>query len=334
MRRPFPPSVVAVAAAAVVVSSVPTVAGPVVVAPRPQVCAVPDRSVKLYAEKLRGDRIGYGRTPKAASVPGPTLEMTEGECLAVTLVNHTVRRLSMHAHGVDYTVASDGTRLNRGCVPGGGSRTYTFRAHSSSRRPDGTIKPGSAGYWHYHDHCKGGAHGTDGIRKGLFGAFIVRRPGDPEPDRPPFVVVMGPGLTIGLKSAPNTPLFTADEGERVEFVVIGHGDLFHTFHLHGHRWADNRTGIPQGFTDPSPILDNKTVGPADSFGFQVIAGEGVGPGAWMYHCHVQNHSDFGMSGLMLVRDSSGRLTEDARTTLGAWHHMEHAHTHRSAGPGH
>jgi len=90
MRRPFPPSVVAVAAAAVVVSSVPTVAGPVVVAPRPQVCAVPDRSVKLYAEKLRGDRIGYGRTPKTASVPGPTLEMTEGECLAVTLVNHTV----------------------------------------------------------------------------------------------------------------------------------------------------------------------------------------------------------------------------------------------------
>jgi manganese oxidase len=37
-----------------------------------------------------------------------------------------------------------------------------------------------------------------------------------------------------------------------------------------------------------------TVGPAQSFGFQVIAGESVGLGSWMLHCHVQLHSDRGM----------------------------------------
>jgi FtsP/CotA-like multicopper oxidase with cupredoxin domain len=51
----------------------------------------------------------------------------------------------------------------------------------------------------------------------------------------------------------------------------------------------------------------KITGPADSFGFQVIAGEHVGPGAWMYHCHVQSHSDMGMAGLFLVAKEDGTI---------------------------
>ncbi|CAN5579972.1 multicopper oxidase domain-containing protein [soil metagenome] len=284
----------------------------------PQACDNPDRSVTLYAKRIAPRRVGYGLTPSTASIPGPTLEMEEGECLAVRLVNRTNKRVSVHSHGVDYTVASDGTRLNRSCTKPGGSRTYLFSTHGASTRGDGTVETGSAGYWHYHDHCSGSPHGTGGVNAGLFGALIVRRAGDPAPDRNPFVVVMGPGARINLKVAPRTPLFRANEGERVEFVVITHGDLFHTFHLHGHRWADNRTGIPASPDDPVQVIDNRTSGPADSFGFQIIAGEGVGPGAWMYHCHVQGHSDVGMTGLFVVRDAAGRLTEAARATLKAW----------------
>ena len=91
--------------------------------------------------------------------------------------------------------------------------------------------------------------------------------------------------------------------------MITHGEYYHTFHMHGHRWADNRTGMLTGPDDPSQVIDNKIVGPADSFGFQVIAGEGVGAGAWMYHCHVQSHSDMGMVGLFLV-------TQDGRDDPG------------------
>jgi FtsP/CotA-like multicopper oxidase with cupredoxin domain len=94
-------------------------------------------------------------------------------------------------------------------------------------------------------------------------------------------------MSINLKLAPHTPMFAADLGERVEFVVIGHGNTHHTFHLHGHRWAMTRTGTLATPDREVPVVDNRTVGPADSFGFQVIAGEGVGPGVWMYHCHVQ-----------------------------------------------
>ncbi|MBA2445841.1 MAG: multicopper oxidase domain-containing protein [Nocardioidaceae bacterium] len=259
------------------------------------------RRVTLYAEPV-GDGYGYGLAPGKASVPGPTLEMYEGEQLEVTLVNSTDRRVSIHVHGVDYDVNSDGTPMNDGCVPPGERRRYVWRAHRTARRQGGTIRPGSAGYWHYHDHCMGGEHGTEGIAAGLYAGLIVRRKGDLLPARRPFVVVMQ-DMSINGRMAPDTPTFVARRGERVEFVVIGHGNSHHTFHLHGHRWADTRTGNLSSFHSEIPILDNKTVGPADSFGFQVIAGEGVGPGEWMYHCHVQFHADGGMTGVFLVRDT-------------------------------
>ncbi len=289
---------------------------------REQVCSDPSQSVELFAEQIGPNRIGYGTTPGSASIPGPTLEMTEGECLAVTLVNDTERRLSMHAHGVSYTTASDGTPLNKSCVGPGRSRTYFFEARLPQTRPDGTTDGGSAGYWHYHDHCLGTEHGTRGIYSGLFGALIVRRPGDPVPDRKPCVLVMI-DTTFNLKRAPRTPKCASNLGQRVEFVIIGHGDLMHTFHLHGHRWSDNRTGISSGLNDPAPVIDNRTVGPADSFGFQVIAGEGVGEGPWMYHCHVQGHSDAGMEGVFVVRTEGGQVTNETRELLRRWRRAHH-----------
>jgi FtsP/CotA-like multicopper oxidase with cupredoxin domain len=314
-------------ALALLAGSVPTVAGPRVQAQPAQACDDPTNSMTLYAGPIGKKRIGYGLSPKTLQIPGPTIEMTEGECRQITLVNDAKQALSMHAHGVAYSVASDGTPLNKSCVQPGRSRTYVFSAPGPTTRADGSLDPGSAGYWHYHDHCLGSPHGTGGVNAGLFGAFIVRRQGDPVPDRPPFVIVFK-GRTINLKKSPKTPVFQANEGERVEFVVIGHGELFHTFHLHAHRWADNRTGIPSGVGNER-IIDNRTLGPADSFGFQVIAGEHVGPGAWMYHCHVQGHSDSGMSGIFMVKTPGGAITREARQTMQAWKkmHVNHHHHH-------
>ena len=56
-----------------------------------------------------------------------------------------------------------------------------WQAHAESLREDGLVEPGSAGYWHYHDHCRLGEHGTRGIYAGMFGALIVRALNDPVP---------------------------------------------------------------------------------------------------------------------------------------------------------
>ncbi len=300
-------------------------------------CARPARTMDLYAVALPPDqvtgqiRLGYGLTPQTASYPGPLIEMTEGQCLAVTLHNQvpaeTLARLrtdpahplgvSLHVHGVKYARSSDGTVDSGSYVPPGGSRTYTWFA----KRPDrvrGT--PGTAGYWWYHDHVVGGPHGTQGMGSGLFGALVVRRPGDPRPDRS-FTVAFGDRQTINLRRGaqtdtcdhanpvPGPACLVARLGQRVEFVVIGIGNDMHTFHLHGHAWADTRTGTvarSATWSDSVPVIDNRTLGPGDTFGFQVVAGDSVGPGDWMLHCHMQFHSDAGMSTMFHVLDPSGR----------------------------
>lgn len=298
----------------------------------PEGCVAPTKHITLYAVQLPDAadgavRLAYGLTPESAAIPGPTIELFEGDCLALTVVNDipasTLRELradpflgdgrtplgiSAHPHGVKYRPDSDGIPGNRwqkgSFVPPGQSRTFLWYAAPQVHAGKRVASLGSAGYWWYHDHIAGTTHGTGGVASGLFGALIVRRAGDLLPDRT-FVVAMGNDATLNLARHPATDCegpssaisnrcVVSKVGDRVEFVVIGSGDDHHTFHLHGHSWADTRTGSLSGPLDDTRVIDNKTVGPADTFGFQLIAGESVGEGSWMLHCHVQGHSDRGM----------------------------------------
>lgn len=305
---------------------------------RPEGCEQPNRTMDLYAVELPPDettgqiRLGYGTSPATASYPGPTIEMVEGECLAITLHNQvpaeTLAKLrtqpdhplgvSLHVHGLKYTQLSDGTVHTGSFVPPGESRTYVWYAKPRDKKSG---SPGTAGYWWYHDHVVGGPHGTQGIGAGLFGGVVVRRPGDPRPDRT-YTVVFGDRQTINLRRGdavdtcdpynpqPGPTCLVARLGERVEFIVIGIGNDMHTFHLHGHSWADTRTGYVengQPFADQVRIIDNKPLGPGDSFGFQITAGDSVGPGHWMLHCHMQFHSDVGMATTFHVLDENGQM---------------------------
>ncbi|MFB4193825.1 multicopper oxidase domain-containing protein [Streptomyces carpaticus] len=278
------------------------------------------RNLKLYMERLPDGRMGYGTAPGKATVPGPLIEMVEGDTLHIEVENLMDVDASLHVHGVDYEISSDGTRMTRSHVPPGGKRTYTWRSHAPGRRADGTWRSGSAGYWQYHDHAVGTDHGTAGVRNGLYGALVVRRAGDVLPDRT-ITIVFNDMLTNNQRNGPD---FEVTMGDRVEIISITHGELYHTFHIHGHRWAENRTGLLEGPDDTSRIVDNKITGPGDSFGFQIIAGEGVGPGAWMYHCHVQSHSDMGMAGLLLVKRPDGTIPDYEHHHVAAGADGDHA----------
>lgn len=316
----------------------------------PEGCVAPDRHLQLYAVELPRDpvtnqiRLGYGLTPQTASYPGPTMEMIEGECLAITLHNQVTAEtlgqlrtnpahplgVSLHVHGVKYTQDSDGTVHSGSYVAPGQSRTYTWYAKPRNTR---TGSPGTAGYWWYHDHVVGGPHGTQGLNSGLFGGLVVRRQGDPRPDRT-YVTAFGDRQSINLRRGaaaddcdlanpvPGPACFVAKVGERVEFIVIGLGDDMHTWHVHGHAWADTRTGVVAGdnkaIVDSIPVIDNKTLGPGDSFGVTIVAGDSVGPGHWMLHCHMQFHSDLGMATTLHVLDANGQMPP------GGHHHREAA----------
>lgn len=306
----------------------------------PAGCIEPNKRMTMYAVQLPdadgATRLAYGLTPETASIPGPTIELIEGDCLAITVVNMvpvaTLAELrndpilgsqdpdmplgvSLHVHGVKYTTASDGTFHTDSWIRPNEARTYTWFAAPKLVVAGRVVSQGSAGYWWYHDHVVGTSHGTGGAASGLFGAVIVRRLTDIKPDRT-YVTAFGPDATINLEHYPDCPgtpsiadasnrCLVAIEGERVEFAVIAFGDDFHTFHLHAHTWADNRTGMLASALDDTRLIDNKTIGPADTFGFQIIAGEEVGAGQWMLHCHVQRHSDRGMATFLHVLNEDG-----------------------------
>jgi FtsP/CotA-like multicopper oxidase with cupredoxin domain len=98
------------------------------------------------------------------SVPGPTLELYEGDRVIVHFRNELPEPTTIHWHGLHIPAVMDGSPLHP--VAPGASYDYVF-----------TIKPGTAGTYWYHPHpdVRSGYQ----IAKGLFGAVIVRARDDP-----------------------------------------------------------------------------------------------------------------------------------------------------------
>lgn len=217
-------------------------------------------------------------------ITGPFLRARVGDTLKVHFKNMDTefrRPHSMHFHGVEYRMESDGAYIpgfsGRGAdVKPGEQYTYTLRAG-----------PGSAGIWPYHDHSPS-MH--DSIMGGMYGALSIAAPGERPPDRE-FLVFFGTQLTFmtinGRAFVGNTPVFRARVGDRVRWNVLAIGDEFHTFHIHGHRWR-----APDGTS-----IDTRVIGPAESFALSFIEDA---PGTWPYHCHVESHMLNGMIGVYRV----------------------------------
>jgi FtsP/CotA-like multicopper oxidase with cupredoxin domain len=98
------------------------------------------------------------------TVPGPTLDVHEGDSVIIHFHNHLPDTTTVHCHGLHFPVDADGSPLNP--VAPGQSYDYTFR-----------VPRGWAGTYWYHPHPD--KHTTFQVAMGLFGAIIIRSPHDP-----------------------------------------------------------------------------------------------------------------------------------------------------------
>ena len=228
---------------------------------------------------------GWKHPLRTAAIPGPLLVARTGDVLRVHFANRDYRfrhRHSMHFHGVRYAPGSDGAYIPGISGPGavvrpGRTFTYVLRAGADS-----------AGAWAYHDHSTSMEESIDG---GMVGLLSILGPQERPPDREfPLVFMSMHGfMTInGRAFLGNTPVLRARVGQRVRWDVLGMGNDFHTFHVHGHRWR-NADGT---------FADVRTFGPAESF---VVQWTEDAPGDWLYHCHVEGYMMDGMIGLYAVR---------------------------------
>jgi FtsP/CotA-like multicopper oxidase with cupredoxin domain len=173
------------------------------------------------------------RTPVYAfngQVPGPTLEVREGDRVIVHFKNDLPEETTIHWHGLHIPVEADGNPMDP--VPPGGTYDYVF-----------TIHPGTAGTYWYHPHPHGAT--LHQVAYGLFGGLIIRAADDPLPAAMPERLLLltdhrfNADGTLDVPAA-HAPLPTFDhvtgrEGE----VVLVNGQLMPTLSLRGgelQRW--------------------------------------------------------------------------------------------------
>ena len=104
-----------------------------------------------------------------ATVPGPTIVLTEGDKVVLTIRNGLTMRpdqqVSVHTHGVHYMILSDGTLKVINKVEDEGAYPVAFYTYLWD------VAAGTAGTWPYHDHNFLTHNGSE--HRGLFGAHIV-----------------------------------------------------------------------------------------------------------------------------------------------------------------
>jgi FtsP/CotA-like multicopper oxidase with cupredoxin domain len=99
-------------------------------------------------------------------IPGPTLEVREGDRVVVRFRNDLPEPTTVHWHGLHLPWEADGSPFHP--VASGEEYEYAF-----------TVRPGAAGTYWYHPHPH--HHTGQQVARGLYGVVIVRAADDPLP---------------------------------------------------------------------------------------------------------------------------------------------------------
>ena len=250
------------------------------------------------------------------TVPGPTMRMTEGDLVRITVINSAdnAKAHSLHMHSI-HSVDMDGIEGPGGTIAPGNSFTYEFIAQPY-------------GVYPYHCHVNPIA---DHINRGLYGMMIID-PKEPREQMTEFAMMMNAYDLDYDQEGPTTirPVnATAEEleeqGERGNEIYTVNGKAFdymynpiqiqngkpyriylvnmvefdpiNNFHLHGNVFDYYTSG-----TDETADFKNDIVtlsqGDRGILEFQYKI-----PGRYMFHAHVTEFTDLGWMGFFNVKNS-------------------------------
>jgi FtsP/CotA-like multicopper oxidase with cupredoxin domain len=247
-------------------------------------------------------------------VPGPRLELTEGDHVRINFTNHLPEPATMHWHGLVVPNRMDGPGyITQDPVQPGGRYVYEYVVQQ-------------AGTYFYHSHTRPDRQQA----LGLYGAMIIH-PKDPatEPKANYDYVVelqewlnrdgltypamlMEGGLpnyfTINGKAWPATDTLRMKVGETIKFRFIGTNNNFiHPMHMHGGPFtvvARDGVLLPSAARFEADVIN---VGPGQRYDVIWPARE---PGKWILHCHIPHHTlnnnveEKGAGGLTLLVEVS------------------------------
>ena len=221
------------------------------------------------------------------SMPGPTIEVNQGDRLRVVVENRLPELFSIHWHGLEVPIAMDGVPgLTQDPIAPGDSFVYEFTVHQH-------------GTFFYHSHMAMQEmmgmiglfviHPTDAYRPDVqrdFGLIFQEWAILPNNSVPNTMSMEFNWLTINGKVAPATTPLLVKQGERVRIRMVNMGMDHHPIHLHGNTFQVVGTEggrIPQAAWQPGNTV---LLGVAQS---RDVEFEAKYLGDWMLHCHLPHH---------------------------------------------
>lgn len=247
------------------------------------------------------------------TVPGPTIEVTEGDRVRFVVTNRLPEATAIHWHGLEVPLEMDGVPgIGQDPIRPGETYVYEFTLHQH-------------GTFFYHSHM------AMQEMLGMLGLFVIhpREPYRPRvvrdfgllfqewailPNNPtPNTLAMEFNwLTINGKAGPATTPLLVKQGERVRLRMVNLGMDHHPIHLHGHQW--NVVGTEAGRIPESAWIPGNTVllGVAQA---RDVEFEARYLGDWMLHCHLPHHMMNHMASMV------GPLSEPG-PGVGTGHSME------------
>jgi len=221
------------------------------------------------------------------SIPGPTIEITEGDRVRFDVTNNLPEPFTMHWHGLEIPVNMDGMPgISQPLIQPGQTFRYEFTVHQN-------------GTFFYHSHM------AMQEMMGMIGFFVIhpRTAHQPYVDRDFGLVLQGWALlpnntipnslamefnwlTLNGKAGPATTPMIVKRGERVRIRIVNLGMDHHPIHLHGNTFYV--TGTEAGRVGAREDMPENTVlvGVAQARDIEFVANN---PGDWMLHCHLPHH---------------------------------------------
>lgn len=227
-------------------------------------------------------------------VPGPRLELTEGDRVRINVTNRLPEATTVHWHGLIVPNAMDGpAEVTQDPIQPGDTYQYEFTVEQS-------------GTYFYHSH----ANPDRQQALGLYGALIIHprdsaeeivadheytiqlqewleREGLTYPAMP-MEGGMPNYFTINGKAYPSTDTIDMKVGETLKVRFIGSNSGFvHPMHIHGGPFEvvaiDGETLAPSARYK----ADTVSVGPGQRYD---VIWPALKPGKWLIHCHISHHT--------------------------------------------
>ena len=221
------------------------------------------------------------------SMPGPLVELEQGDRVRFVVENRLPEVFSIHWHGIELPFEMDGVPgLVQDPIRPGGTFTYEFTVHQH-------------GTFFYHSHM------PMQEMMGMIGMMVIHpaESYDPPADRdfglilqewailpnntiPNTLSMEFNWLTLNGKAGPDTTPMLVKLGERVRIRMINLGMDHHPMHLHGNTFCVTGTEggrVPRAAWTPQNTV---LVGVAQA---RDVEFEAKYPGDWMLHCHLPHH---------------------------------------------